>query len=396
MLSPAYRIHRHLLSLAAFWLLIPMLGFSHAVTPVPSKSLETGQQTGTPAETPRILVDPRLELAGVVQLLSERSPCTNHDSLYRKDAVHYFGPYRSHPVVEMFRKMSAAGFNSDAVYRLMIRLSSPPDLRALDPIPGSVIAKAGGQKSLEAFLAALRDFAGTTRLMTFLASHEGTFSEVIGGFSEQAERPASALGEFAGVSLQQNVVVLGMLFHEGGLAEKPELTDAGTRAWSLLSPTAVVGGLPDFGTSDRISDLVLHDFAHAIVNPLTERYRDEVLQSATLLGPIREEMAWQGFTEWSIVVNEHIVRALTVVLIRQQRGDMAAVTALNREVENCFIYLPPLVQWLDEYSQRRSRYPKLSDFYPVMLQVLSSRARAQAAGRFLPACQVPVTSRRKG
>ena len=174
-----------------------------------------------------------------------------------------------------------------------------------------------------------------------------------------------------------------------GSPEKLEGFAGQAQTWSFIGPIAMATAPPDFGAAAGRSDLVWYEFAHAIVNPLTEMHRVEVAESAQLLEPIREGMARQGFTQWPIVVNEHIVRALTVVLIRQQRGEEAAAEALRRDVESCFIYLPPLVRWLDEYSLTRSKYPAFSDFYPVMLNVLTSRARAHAAGRFHPACELP-------
>jgi hypothetical protein len=239
------------------------------------------------------------------------------------------------------------------------------------------------------WLAALRDFAATTRFMTFLSRHQGAYSAVAGDLWKRVEGPVTLLDDFAGVGRQRDVVVLGMLLADGGYSVTLEGEDGKTQIWSLIDPIGVAGGLPDFGAGDRYPDSVWHEFAHALVDPLTEAHRAELAQSSGLLDPIRERMARLGYTEWPAVVNEHIVRAVTIMLIRRKRGEEAAARALEREVECCFSYLPPLVQWLEDYTRRRSRYPSFADFYPVFLDVLTSRARAHAAGRFHPACPPP-------
>lgn len=165
-------------------------------------------------------------------------------------------------------------------------------------------------------------------------------------------------------------------------------------AWVLITAMALAS-VKDVDPSARIPDeAILHEIAHTLVDPLTELHGGELQRSEGLMMPIRDKMMKQGYASWKRVVNEHIVRAVVVQRMRRQQGAEAAREAQEREVENGFIYLPPLVEWLGEYERERSKYPRFSDFYPVLLRVLESRAGAQASGRFQPAWQPLVSGRR--
>ena len=58
-------------------------------------------------------------------------------------------------------------------------------------------------------------------------------------------------------------------------------------------------------------NVILHEFNHSFVNPLTEKYRDKVELSKKLFEPIREFMTSKAYGEWKITLDEHIVRAVT-------------------------------------------------------------------------------------
>jgi hypothetical protein len=152
----------------------------------------------------------------------------------------------------------------------------------------------------------------------------------------------------------------------------------------------------DADPSARVPDeSLLREIAHTLVDPLTELHGRELQRSESLMTPIRDKMTKQGYASWKVVVNEHIVRAIVVRRIGWRQGDEAAREAQWREVNSGFIYLPLFVQWLGEFDRERSKYPRFSDFYPVLLKVLESRAGAQASGRFLPAWQ-PLASGGRG
>ena len=63
----------------------------------------------------------------------------------------------------------------------------------------------------------------------------------------------------------QGTVILGMLFHDGGFATLEEET---SKAYAIIGPVGVQGGLPNFGSEIRIARWVTHEFSHTIINPL--------------------------------------------------------------------------------------------------------------------------------
>lgn len=125
-------------------------------------------------------------------------------------------------------------------------------------------------------------------------------------------------------------------------------------------------------TVDRewILYLIYHEIGHVFVNPLAERYHDLVRRYGHLYPPIGEGMRPWGYTNWTIALNEHILRAQNCWLQRQLLGNAAAEKQLAAEETQGFSYIRPLEVKLADYEARRDLYPTLADFYPTLLTAL--------------------------
>jgi tetratricopeptide (TPR) repeat protein len=108
----------------------------------------------TSAETPSAgrvnggVSDPRLELAGALIGLAERSEPSGP-----------FAAFSGHPAVEKVRRLAGKIDQRALPAQLMLYVSAPPALELLGPVPANYTALAGGEEDLKGFYAAVRDFA---------------------------------------------------------------------------------------------------------------------------------------------------------------------------------------------------------------------------------------------
>jgi hypothetical protein len=109
-----------------------------------------------------------------------------------------------------------------------------------------------------------------------------------------------------------------------------------------------------------------------VINPLTEAHATEVRASDSLMAAVRDSMGREGYGRWASVVNEHVIRAITIRLRARTRGESAAAAALEAQLARGYRYLPRLVAALrDEYEPARTRYPSIVEFYPRLLAALA-------------------------
>jgi hypothetical protein len=346
-----------------------------------------------------ITVDPRIELLAVVQFLSgygERTGLiTRYDFPYKSDISEYFSAYKNHPAVKLFEEMSVSGFSFDAPPDAMLHLSNPPELTLQLPFTRYLKRRAGREEKLEKFIQELRDFAGKSDFMSFFEAHRGTYSKII---SDTQSKMAgvdfiATLENYYGMKQLSYDIILAPLFHPGGFG--PRIDPEGGSSpvlnffkslrylifnkWSAKSyeiynicgPSGVENGIPGFGTQEGFRQLAWHEFGHSFVNPLSESLKNRVKISeySSLFAPIRDKMEKEGYSNWETCVNEHIVRAVTARLTFIHFGNQAGEDELRDQKSRGFVYIEPLCQKLEEFENRRDKYPALSDFFPELLKV---------------------------
>lgn len=350
----------------AFWFLSGLLAATGALSPKVT------------AQSVPVVVDPRIELMGVVQLLNDYRLTTRYDFLYKQDARTYFARYQEHPAVTMFKEMSQANFNFDAVPKAMLALSKPPEMALRAPFPGDALARAGGAEKLDAYVEALRDFARESQYEAFFDAHQGTFDQVLERARPAVDDAMEVLRRYAGVKLEGSTIILGMLLHHGGFSATIEPASGTTEVYALMGPVGGEQGLPAFGSARRMAVLAWHEFSHTFVNPLTTAHRGELEKYAALYQPIAKEMARQAYPNWNIAVSEHVVRAITTRLAYLEEGEETGAKALEGEEKRGFIYVAALVERLKQYEAARQVYPTLADFYPQLIDVFREAAEKAA------------------
>jgi hypothetical protein len=326
-----------------------------------------------------IMIDPRIELLAVVQILSNYNQrtglITRQNFAYKQAVLTTFGQFRSHRAVKIFERMSQKGFSFDAPPAAMLHLTDPPELAVHTSYTEYLLRRAGGEKKLGEFITALRDFAVETDFMRFYSEQQPFYDQITASVTDMLADTddLTALEAYYGMQEYSYNIVLAPLYHAGGFGPRVTRPDGSADVYSIGGPQSMnEDGFPTFGDSQSFRYLIWHEFAHSFVNPQTTLHRGAVNSYAHLLKPIQKEMKKQAYGDWETVVNEHIVRAITTRLSYRLVGQEAGDAALAYETERSFIYLPLLLEQLERYEADRVSYPTFADFYPELIRAFDS------------------------
>ena len=346
--------------------------------------------TALPANNARInvFVDPRMELLAAVQLLSgygEKYPdlITRFDFPYKSDMAAYFARYKDHRAVKLFAQMSDR-FSYDAPPAVMLYLSDPPELILRLPFSDYVNARASGEKQLKELVEALRDFARESSFQAFYDGHKGTYQAIVEAIGKEMEGSdwIMTLEQYHGQAQASYTIIPSPLFVHGGFGSKVKLSDGKFETYNVCGPTGVKDGFPVFGSRESIKHLAWHEFGHSFVNPPWEKYQKELAKYSSLHDPIASKMQKQAYGNWSVCVNEHIVRAVEVRLTYEADGKRAADKVLRAQKKKGFAYIEALCRKLEEYEKQRDKYPTLESFYPEIVAVFKSLSEQKLAPEF--------------
>ncbi len=328
-----------------------------------------------------VTVDRRIELMGVIQLLSSYFLVSYLDSDYKRDAAQFFKTCADHPAVTKFASLSANGFDFSNVPEAFIALSDTPDLQTRFPLGQGVIESAGGEENLAEFLTSTRMFARDCHFDEFYDAHLSEYQRMIDQSRQAVRASTRTLSSYLGTPLGSTEVVLGPLLHDGGFATRFDHEGGRAIAFAFIGPHSISAGSVDFGDAARLQPLIAHEFAHTVINPLTARHASRVAETEKNFGPLREAMRLEGYSRWEHVINESIIRAVTARLTAGERGEDAATAEVAEEVKRGFVYVPEVVAELRRYEASRSAYPKIADFYPNLLRVFEQSLAACVASR---------------
>lgn len=367
-------------------------------SPVPASPPADGAAAVEAADV-NVAVDPRIELLLIVQHLTgdyeqRTNLITNFDFAYKREIEERFRPFAMHTVVATYRAMALRGFSFDGGPQAMLHLTADERLSLRGTMPDDLLKRVGGPEQFEVFRQQVADFAKSSGFWEFFAGHQPLYDELCKSVLERA-RPAdlvAALNAYTGMQVVNARLVLFPLGHPGGFAARVTPMADGVEqpmeVFAVVGPGGAIEDKPVFGgpAAPWFESLVIHEFAHTIVNPLAQAHALRVAQSAAKLDPIRPQMSRQAYQNWETVVNEHIVRAIEARLALKLHGMSAGTAKMNQELKRGFVFIPGLVQALARYEEDRTKWPTLADFYPKLLAVFEAEANrtAQPPGKAQP------------
>jgi hypothetical protein len=344
-----------------------------------SRFLFDGHIAATATEPYWVRVDARVELISIVFHLAGASEfARSFDSPYRRAVDAHFAPFAEHPVIAATRELrSQFGVAHNAPMALAVHLD--PQTLELVESPDAHWHNV----PITDFLTKLRDFAVVSGFSAFFTAQKPYITAV-------EERLSNAftpqrVGEWFKATLVAPQVSFMIV---PGLLTGPWSYDAfthdatGPRSYEIVElENADKDGLPV--PTSLTMDIIVHEMAHAHVNPLVERNLGRLAVAAPIFDKLRMAMEMQAYRSWPVMVEESLVRALTTLFILDGQGRAAATTEVVQEQQRGFVWMPQLVERLAQLRATaggkldlEARLDELVAFFAAIADELAPIAQA--------------------
>ena len=295
-----------------------------------------------------VAVDRRIELFSILFRLAGAEEYGQATATgYLAEVDRHFAPYRDHPAVEASRRVrQEAGIGFDAPMSLAVFLDDQLRLiRPLSPWP-EALDQRWQKVDVGAYLADVRRFAADTGFDAFFTGQRAYFAGVEERFRAllRGGDPVAWFDRFFGARAGASYrLVPGLLTGGANYGVHADRTGSRLALYSIVSLEDVdPQGLPR--PSRFTVELIVHEMAHSYVNPLVDRYAAELEPAMTrVFALVADDMRKQAYGAWRIMAYESLVRAVTLLYIRQRHGEPAA-SRLAREDESAAFY------WTEELS----------------------------------------------
>ena len=324
-----------------------------------------------------ITIDPRMELLAVVQHFTTWADDhhTNLNFDYVNEVENYFSSFSQHPAISKCQELIDNGFTYDAPVNYILFHDYPPELTRLAPYSDYLTGRARGVTNLTDFADKLRDFAAETDFLNFYDSCKTFYDETLTlAFNTLGNMNYIELMEdYYGETKYKYIIIPTPLFDGGGYGPRVDLPE-GQYVYNVLGPANLNNSIPAFGKESDFKHIILHEFSHSFVNPLTEKNIDEVNKSSELFEPIKEKMKEQAYSNWYVCVNEHLVRTNVIRMRIKNEGESIKDDLMEYEKSRSFIYISQLDTLMQRYESNRTKYPTYEDFYPEIINLFNTLA----------------------
>ena len=326
-------------------------------------------------------VFPAVELISIIQTISNYPSVlgflmAQDSSVYRTDVINHFQPYKEHPVVRMFDRLSSQPrmLNFSAPSNIMLYTGKSLQLREDIELDDFVINRAGGMDSLKVFLDLLRDFAVQSSFNEFFSESQDFYSGVVDNALKNLG-PVNYIDElesFYGMAQNAYYIVLVSLYNHVGFGNSILCENSRRELYNTLGPQKISENVPFFGDQHYMKHMIRHEFSHPFINPLTEKYWDYLKDYASKFDSIPETARQKVCGDWQECVNEFTIRAITTQLAYNE-SEKAGLQEYEREKSRGVSYLDPLLESIRFYQQNREKYPTLETYYLKILDVFKKQ-----------------------
>ena len=321
-------------------------------------------------------VDPRVELLSIVfRLAGNEEYNMNRITKYSLEIDRYFAPYKTHPAVQLARRLAAdRQIGADAVMFMALYLSAPPDLQPVVLFDESIPEPRWGAIAANQFALQVRRFYNDSKFQIFFDQHRQFYRQAEGRFdSVLTNADVSWLGRFYGATaLPPFHVVLGLNNGAASYGPRVNFPDGRTEFYAIVGAESQdPSGNPTF--NNAYVPLISHEFSHSFINPLVDRIFSTLQPLDELFRSAATQFEPQGIAGAKVMLYESLVRA-AVFRYQKSHGisDKEVLAKIHREQGNGFVWMEELFDLLGHYEADREIYPAFDDFLPKIAQYFNT------------------------
>lgn len=377
--TPTFNLTTTILLLLCF-----QVSISGAAIPPCSKTKKTISTVGRTPDTAtsekklKVIVDERIELLTVMQLLFEYPLVGRTGIKYKDDVQAYFAAHKNDTSVNYCLNITERYLSFVRPVNYCYHFSFP----AFKQVAGLSVYERDNygfghhsKDSLYLFIKALKQFYDQTDFHSFYKNHQRFYDSLINNVKTVTEKLdlASILEKHYGSTQYSYTLVLSPLFIEAGMSTFIA-SKKGNELYSIIGPSLTSTGAPDFDTKWLMQYLVIHEFSHPFCNPLIDKYYNKLEKDSCLFGPVKRLMAKEGNRTWRNVLCELLTRANEINLVRQVFGPEDAEKVYADYIKKGYVYLSGLLPIINHYTANRRKYKSLGELMPTIIQFFDNQA----------------------
>ncbi len=317
---------------------------------------------------------PRVELlAGVLSQttwIDINGPQSKGNEYYR-DLKSFFTQYKDDEAIKIAQDLTNRGFTYDAPPNFILSLGPLPDLKLENGYSEYLINRADGKNILGKFRLALIDLAQKSDFNTFFEKHRDDFQSYLDIIMKEfdARKVINWEQNFFGWSGDEfHLVLAPAMFPGGGYGATIEKPDGKKIIYQVVRERGSSENEPEFPSGTSLELLALHEWGHSFVNPSVAKYSNLIdeLDLSDFYKPVKKIMRKQAYSSIETFFNEQILRAVTVLAVKDLYDEDLYRDQLKYNTERGFYLTEYTIEQLEYYRNHRDEFNTFDKFIPYL------------------------------
>ena len=249
-------------------------------------------------------------------------------------------------------------FSYDAPVSLFLQLNDDYSIDKLDVYPFET--RLEGSPIVIEMLRELPEFVQKTGFEEFYESNMEYYEHILNQAKQDsnAERVMKFINIFYKMDFSNNKFVVNLL---------PYTTycNYGTNHNGIFYTNAGIKPEGVFFSKKDEGSLVLHEFSHSVINPLTSKYSKYQIEDFL---DIKKQMEKKQYWDKETIINEHVIRSIELFYAKHVCLDPHHEEYVKEQEDIGFKYIRPCLSKIEEYYQNKDKYESFEEFYPEVLK----------------------------
>lgn len=263
-----------------------------------------------------ITIDDRIETLYSIAYFDNYFLVNKHANIYKNTLDQKLKTLKNHRAVALFDSISKKyNFSYYRPVEWILQHSDFPDLKKtknkLDENDETITK--GKEYLLDEFKKELIKFNKDSLFQKYLKGIKPINEKVIETVleSKSIKFLPDYLEDYYGTKLSSYNLIISPLLHSGGFNSEI-INEKGEReVYAIIGPNGEINFYPHFDKDYLEMDMILHEFGHSFVNPLTDKYVNQIenLKNKYYNEKLQKNGKNQGYSKWKYVFNEILLRS---------------------------------------------------------------------------------------
>ena len=311
-----------------------------------------------------ILVDKRVELLAVIQTMTQY-----WDNLalkyfnkklfkckYKEDVDKYFNKYKNHETVILYGELCNNVQDFSAFINLVLCYSNPPNFDNIANIENNINSLIKQNIPYKDFINGIKRFYEDTNFEYFFESNKSEYEELINDYMNKnnLKEYVNIVDNYLGSNTKNYTIAISALLM-GNFGIKILTNENTTYNYSVISPFDYKENKYIFGSKFSILELLWHEISHLTINELTKNYIDQFDISCKI---ISNDFIKHFYTDIETIVNEYIIRAITIRLLEINYGEKTVENLIKDNIQKGFTEIESVKNYISKNCEKDNKFIK--------------------------------------